>query len=146
MTSTSSQSADEPPWMIFGETSRVRFIEPYFCHWVLGRALKEDELSAAMREIQKFAAAHPTTLVLCNLSELSGMSPQLRKTARENSRDIETSAVAFVGASFQAQVTMTLLIKAVRFFKGKKPMPFVFVSSEDEGFRFLEKQAEELKR
>lgn len=79
MTSTQAprrQSADDPDWKIFGETSRVRFIEPDFCHWVMGRALKEDELYTAMREIHRFAATHPILFVLCDLGELPSMSPK----------------------------------------------------------------------
>lgn len=135
-----TKASSDAPWKFFGQSLRLRFIEPHVCHWVFEGNQTADNMLAAINELLLFTLSHPLPWVLCDLTRLKALSPEIRLISREASKDIKLSGIAFVGANFHTRVAMTLLIKGVRLMKREPLLPFVFVDSEEEAWNWLQKQ------
>lgn len=128
------------PWESPEKHIRIQFPEPGFCHVIFDGTPSTEELRLAILQLRAFTFSHSRPAILADMSRLRELPMSSRKYSRETAGNIQTKAIAIVGASFHIRVITTLLIKAIRLMKPEKSGPFVFVANEEEGWKWLKEQ------
>jgi hypothetical protein len=110
--------------------------EADLCRMSFWGHINEQHAREMMQKQSAYAKDKPYLLSICDLKNFDSVSPEARKVFSETADSFDGRGSAFYGASFQARVVATLVMKAASLF-AKKENPFQFYSTEAEAMNWI---------
>jgi hypothetical protein len=101
---------------------------------------EEEHIQGLFSELNELGSNNDTLFVLVNLSRLGHITSAARAAATMRKRTAKIGGAAFVGASFQQRVLVTLVMKANVLLRRESPIPTAFFDSEAEARAWIEER------
>jgi hypothetical protein len=113
------------------------------CHMTFWGHVNEHHAREMQQKQLDYAKGRPYLLSICDLRTFETVSPEARKVFSTNSSELDGRGTALYGASFQARVVATLVMKAASLF-AKKDSPVYFCATEQEAREWINQRRKEL--
>lgn len=92
---------------------------------------------------QHILPGHPSYFALVDASQLSGVSPAVRKRSTEWTHMQRGAGNVVYGASIVPRTLLTMLARAMNLVR-RHPVPLIFVATEQDGWAWIARRRQEL--
>jgi hypothetical protein len=101
---------------------------------------EEEHVIGIFSELDELASGVDTIFVLVDISRLGQVTPAARTATTKRKKTTKIGGAAFIGASFQLRVVVTLVVKAASLLRKASQIPLAFFESEAEARAWIEER------